>query len=307
LFWQHFTYFHATNNYDMLYSMTGFGRETVKFKDFTYTIEVRALNSKFLDLKVKLPNTFKDKEMEVRKSLENELLRGKVDINIESQTKGLDEALEIDATALENYFNSYQEVAKKHNISPAEGLAQMTKLPNVLVSKGNDDLDALWSHISEGIKNACKALMQFREDEGHSLYKTLLENSTAIADNLKLVEKPEAERIPLVKERILSKLQDFQLNDKLDQNRLEQELIYYIEKFDISEEKVRLAQHCQYFSEVLKNKDAQKGKKLGFIGQEMGREINTLGAKANNSDIQKIVVSMKDALEKIKEQTANVL
>ena len=291
----------------MIYSMTGYGKSEVSLSNATYNIELRALNSKFLDFKLKVPSTIKEFELSIRKIITDKIQRGKVELFISESNTTSDEGAQINATVLKNYFKQLTDVNIELGVATPIDITSLLRLPNVMASEEEEQDEDFKKKILAGVQEAAKALMKFRLDEGHSLLDELTLRTNNISQLLVDLETPENERVAYIRERITQKLNDLQLSDKFDENRLEQELVYYIEKFDIAEEKTRLVQHCKYFLEVLNNKDIQKGKKLGFIAQEMGREINTTGSKANNTDLQKIVVQMKDELEKIKEQVANVI
>ena len=288
--------------------MTGFGRASVELHNVSYDIEVRSLNSKFLDLKIRVPNSMRDLELELRTLISSLLHRGKVELSIESNSQSASDDVAINTTLLKKYYTALQDIADDLGITEKESLSSLLRLPNVIKSNEEAIDEDIKNAIINCIKEACKALILFRKEEGASLQADILQSISVIESQLTKVELYEQERIETVRERILTKINDLGLVETYDLGRLEQELIFYIEKLDVSEEKTRLSQHCRYFREVIGDTKAdQIGKKLGFISQEIGREINTLGSKANHIEIQKLVVDMKDALEKIKEQTANVI
>lgn len=293
----------------MLKSMTGFGRAETTIGNKKVTIEIKSLNSKGLDLNLKLPSFYRSKEVMVRTMLSIGISRGKCDfyINYEVLEGGNKNILNHDL--LKSYYQDLKAFASDNNLPNIEQidyLSIMMKMPDVMVSHSEDITDAEWKSTEELIHKAIEAFQNFRNEEGKSLYDDLLQRIESIASLLGQISQYENERIETVKERIQKNLQDISEPKNIDQNRFEQELIYYLEKYDVSEEKVRLKAHLDHFIQSM-NDDSDKGKKLGFISQEIGREVNTLGSKANHFEMQKIVVEMKDELERIKEQVLNVL
>jgi len=291
----------------MLKSMTGFGKATKSSNNKTVIVEIRSLNSKLLDLSIKSPVLFREKESEIKNIISKKLIRGKVDLQITIEYTGEEAPTEINKNLVKNYYKQLSEIAKDLNISISESSLQaIIRMPDVISTPNlelkKEDVDLLYSCLDEALMK----IDEFRAQEGSITEKDLKTNILNIEQLLKEVEEPEKLRVEKVKNRIRTNIEELIDKSKIDENRFEQELIFYIEKFDVSEEKVRLANHCKYFLETLQSKDAQ-GKKLGFISQEIGREINTLGSKANDAVIQKIVIQMKDNLEKIKEQTLNIL
>jgi len=291
----------------MLKSMTGFGKATKSSNNKTVIVEIRSLNSKLLDLSIKSPVLFREKESEMKNIISKKLVRGKVDLQITIEYTGEEAPTEINKNLVKNYYKQLSEIAKDLNISISESSLQaIIRMPDVITTPNlelkKEDVELLYSTLDEALNK----IDEFRTQEGAITEKDLKTNILNIEQLLKEVEEPEKLRVEKVKNRIRTNIEELIDKSKIDENRFEQELIFYIEKFDISEEKVRLANHCKYFLETLQSKDAQ-GKKLGFISQEIGREINTLGSKANDAVIQKIVIQMKDNLEKIKEQTLNIL
>jgi len=291
----------------MIKSMTGFGKHTVEVKNNVITIEIRTLNSKQLDLNLRSPINYKENELEARNLVSNFLQRGKIDVNINIEHKSAENAPVINAELAQHYYSELNSLSRKLGVdAPSNYLEMILKMPDVLATQQEEIDPEEWQLIQDGLTAACKSVDNFRTQEGKLIEEEFIIRIKTISGLLLKVEPYEIERAAKVKERIQTNLNNLSLENQPDQNRLEQEMIYYIEKLDISEEKSRLKKHCDYFVETLKDKDAQ-GKKLGFISQEIGREINTLGAKANDVNIQKIVVLMKDELEKIKEQLFNIL
>ncbi len=291
----------------MIKSMTGFGLISQDLGNVKYTVEIKSLNSKFLELSIKIPRAFADKEFELRNECSRLIERGKVNLNINiEQNEAKTAALGIDINLLQQYLGQLKEVSIKTD-QPANNLLQLALgLPDVMKYQEEKASEDEWKTVANLFKKAVDAFQQFRLDEGSVLENDLKLRISIILENLSKVETEEPVRINTIKERLNHFLAEAVGRENIDQNRFEQELIYYIDKLDITEEKIRLKAHCGYFLETLKNADAN-GKKLGFIAQEIGREVNTLGSKANNAVIQKLVVGMKEELEKIKEQLLNVL
>lgn len=290
----------------MIQSMTGFGKVTAELPSKKVTVEIKALNSKQLDLSTRIPSLYKEKEMELRGLLLQSLERGKVEFNIFIEYIGKDTPTQINVVAVENYYNQIKEVATKLDIAlPSDWFQTLLRMPDVLKSEVVEPDESEWEVVLQTVKGAIKQLCDFRIQEGAMLQKLFEQKVANIAALLKEVEKYEGERIDKIKARIMDNLQKVADKD-YDKNRFEQEMIYYIEKLDVNEEKNRLDNHLKYFLTTMESGHGQ-GKKLGFIAQEMGREINTLGSKSNHAEMQKIVVQMKDELEQIKEQVLNVL
>ncbi|MCS3871300.1 uncharacterized protein (TIGR00255 family) [Chryseobacterium ginsenosidimutans] len=285
----------------MILSMTGFGRAEGLFEGKKITIDIKSLNSKSFDLNIKIPLRYKEKEFEIRKILNDRLIRGKVDcyINIENLEETND--VKINKALIDSYMNQLREVAADG--PDFEYLKMAVRLPDAITSRPDEIGEGEWEMLASIVQNAVDRFMEFRTTEGKILHEELERNIQNIDKNLSEVIPYEEERITSVKERYQKTLKEF---ENVDETRFYQEMAYFTEKLDISEEKVRLTQHLKYYKEVMDNEDFN-GKKLGFISQEIGREINTLGSKANHAEIQKLVVMMKDDLEKIKEQTLNVL
>lgn len=285
----------------MILSMTGFGRSEGVFEGKKITVDLKSLNSKSFDLNIKIPLKYREKEFEVRKALNDQLLRGKVDcyINIESLNDTND--VTINHRLVKSYIDELKKIGGDG--PDFEYLKMAVRMPDVISTKSDQLSDDEWIYLRELIQEAIAKFDNFRETEGEILDQELTRNIKKIENYLSQVEPYEEIRMDAVKERYRKSLNEF---DQIDETRFYQEMAYYTEKLDIAEEKVRLTQHLKYYLEVMKNENFN-GKKLGFISQEIGREINTLGSKANHAEIQKLVVMMKDDLEKIKEQTLNVL
>ena len=289
----------------MIQSMTGFGRATLVLPKKKITVEVKSLNSKQVDINTRIPSFYKEKELEVRSLLTNTLRRGKIELAIFVENTGTDSQHKINKELVSSYMNTLKEVGLA-DVSSSALLTTAMRLPDAMkVEREEFDKDE-WKAVMNVVKEAVAALVDYRQSEGLSLEKDIKHQIATIDSLHNEVPKYEQERIITIKERISSKLTDVLQSVDFDRDRLEQEMIYFIEKFDVSEEKVRLKNHCEYFIETMNTGDFN-GKKLGFISQELGREINTMGSKANHTEIQKLVVEMKDALEKIKEQVLNVL
>ncbi|MCM1176186.1 MAG: YicC family protein [Bacteroidales bacterium] len=293
----------------MVKSMTGFGKAETTIENGKIYVEIRSLNGKTADIGIKTSLLPKDKEMTVRKMIAKELERGNIDLFMTYEPNTAGSAKTINTDAVIGYYRQIMEIGPQIGLSASTGseviLNAILKMPDVVDMKSADIInDSNWPAVEKCISDAIGHLKEFREKEGAILYRDVTAKVSNILACVDEVEKFEATRISAMRERILSRFAELKLEP--DQSRLESEMIYYIEKLDINEEKVRLRQHCRYFMDTIGN-DPFPGKKLGFIAQEMGREINTTGSKANSSDIQKIVVRMKDDLEKIKEQSLNIL
>ena len=281
--------------------MTGFGRAETVYKGKKITVDIKSLNSKNFDLNVKVPLRYKEKEFDIRKLLNDKILRGKVDCYISCESLEDSNEVTINQDIVKNYMTQLREVGS--DAPEFEYLKMAVRMPDVLSTKSSELEDDEWKALLEVVQESVDRFIEFRQTEGNQLAEEIEKIVQNIEYNLSEVAQYEEERIQPIKDRYLSALKNF---ENVDETRYYQEMVYFVEKLDISEEKVRLSQHIKYYLEVMKNEDFN-GKKLGFIAQEMGREINTLGSKANHSEIQKLVVEMKDDLEKIKEQTLNVL
>jgi uncharacterized protein (TIGR00255 family) len=291
----------------MIQSMTGFGRTTCDLAEKVVVIEIKSLNSKQLDLNLRLPPQYREKEMDLRNELVNRLKRGKVDVNVNIEYKEGRQAIQINAANVMNYYRQLKALSDEMGISSTDSLLQaIIRLPDAVVAEKEIPDAEEWDKFQYAFTLAIDELEQFRNQEGKALAFDIMNRINLIETLLTQVEPFEKERENTIRTKLSSSLLEFVPQESLDKNRFEQELIYYLEKFDISEEKTRLKHHCLYFVEVMKEPD-QVGRKLGFVAQEIGREINTIGSKANHSGIQKIVVMMKDELEKVKEQLMNIL
>lgn len=293
--------------YFMVLSMTGYGQASNEFKDKTIRVEIKSLNGKTSDIRCKVPGSYKEKEIQLRKLLMDKAYRGKFDFTLTIESDKGDDEYGLNKSLFKKYFHEVSELQKELNIPQGDITQAILKIPNVVGSINEDVDENEWSEVLNTTEMAINALNNFRAEEGTAAEKDLRQAANNISNLLQEVLQYEDGRLETLKERFRRNLEEFNHDEQADRNRFEQEIIYYIEKLDINEEKVRLTQHCKYFDEILNGTDTKIGKKLGFIAQEMGREINTLGAKANEKNIQKIVVSMKDSLEKIKEQIANIV
>lgn len=287
--------------------MTGYGKVVVSYKEKKINVEIKSLNSKALDLSTRIAPLYREKEMEIRQMISKALERGKVDFAIWIEKEEGADAAPINAALVANYYNQIKEISRQTGIpEPTDWYSTLLRLPDVTMRTDVEVLsDDEWEAATKAILLALSQLQEFRMQEGAALEKKFTEKINNISSLLKSIEPFEAERVPKIRQRIVEGLKNIP-EAEYDKNRLEQELIYYIEKLDISEEKQRLANHLKYFMETMTDGHAQ-GKKLGFIAQEMGREINTTGSKSNMAEMQNIVVKMKDELEQIKEQVLNVL
>ena len=286
--------------------MTGYGKAEGVVENKKISVEVRSLNGKFLDCSLRVPGLYRQKEMLVRSKAAKEVVRGKVDISISYESLEGEQNFFINKGLLKNYYQGLSEVSKELNISEENVLGTLMKMPEVMRSEKQKLSEGEWSGIEELIDEALVSFNSFRLAEGGVLQKEVEARINEITSLLVQVEPFESERIEAIKTRIRKNIDEIVSKDGFDQNRFEQELIFYMERYDITEEKVRLKAHCEHFITTMNEEQAQ-GKKLGFISQEIGREINTLGSKANHAEMQKIVVQMKDELEKIKEQSLNIM
>jgi uncharacterized protein (TIGR00255 family) len=287
--------------------MTGYGKAVVAFKEKKIHVEIKSLNSKQLDLNTRIAPLYREKEMEMRQMVAEALIRGKVDMSVWVEKDMAVDPTPINAQLVENYYQQIKTIAEKTGIpAPEDWFYTLLRMPDVLTKTDTEELDdEEWAVVKGGVAEALKNLVDFRTQEGAALQKKFAEKIDNIAKLMGEIEPYEKSRVEKIKARIIDGLQQIP-SAEYDKNRLEQELIYYIEKLDISEEKQRLANHLKYFRDTM-NEPAGQGKKLGFIAQEMGREINTTGSKSNQAEMQNIVVKMKDELEQIKEQVLNAL
>lgn len=285
----------------MIQSMTGYGKCILQLPSKKITIEIKSLNSKNLDLNARLPSVYREKELVIRNLLAKSLTRGKVDFNLYLEITGENTSSTINEQVVRNYMDQLSHISESEE---TELLKMAIRLPDALKTEREEIDETEFNKIIEGINDALKAIHTYRNDEGKVLEQDFRNRIETISSLLRDVKEIDPERLQQVRERLQKAVSE--LNEQVDANRFEQELIYYLEKYDITEEKVRLENHLSYFLESLNSKDSN-GKKLGFITQEIGREINTIGSKANYAPMQKLVVQMKDELEKIKEQALNVL
>ena len=291
----------------MLQSMTGFGRATKEINHKKIAVEIKSLNSKQSDVFVRMPSVYKEKELALRSLISNNLQRGKIEFNLHVELLEETPNLSLNQTLFKKYYEALDTAAKALNPNHNSDLvALVTKLPDVMKAERSELDKTEWKQITAVVELALQELNEFRNTEGTILANELTLRVNNISELLAQVKQYEQERIEKVRSKILNNLKEVVDESSINKDRFEQELIYYIEKYDVTEEKTRLSQHCNYFLETI-NANTSQGKKLGFICQEMGREINTLGAKANHVELQKIVVRMKDELEKIKEQLLNIL
>ena len=288
--------------------MTGYGKAVVAYKEKKINVEVKSLNSKSLDLSARIAPLYREKEMEIRRLLAQKLERGKVDFSLWVEKESTVDATPINAALIENYYKQIKAISESTGIpEPEDWFTTLLRLPDVTAKTEVEVLDEEeWEVAQQAINEAIEKLTEFRRQEGAALQKKFTEKIDNIANLLKSIEPFEKSRVPKIREKIIDGLKQIPEVD-YDKNRLEQELIYYIEKLDINEEKQRLTNHLKYFHETMKESGHGVGKKLGFIAQEMGREINTTGSKSNQAEMQNIVVKMKDELEQIKEQVLNAL
>ena len=288
----------------MLKSMTGFGKATVSLNDKKISVELRSLNSKGLDVYLKSPSIYKEKELPIRKIIGDGLERGKIECQIIEENAGSNSNITINSGLVKHYYSELKKISDELGESPSDLMTTVMRMPDVMKSEESSLNDEEWIALEKTIQEAVKEITAFRKQEGASLVNDFNNCLDNIENLLNEVPKYEDLRIDIIKERMRKGLE--KMAEKVDENRFEQELIYYIEKLDVSEEKTRLQHHLNYFRETMDSADAN-GKKLGFITQEIGREINTLGSKSYHAELQKIVVDMKDNLEKIKEQVLNTL
>lgn len=291
----------------MIKSMTGFGRSTLELPEKSISIDLKTLNSKQFDANLRLPPLYREKEGEIRLLLNTELERGKIELNINIDKNGESGSYQFNRTLARQYFLEMKNLADELGMElDQDVIPTLARMPDVLKAEQPALDKEEWEQVKEAIVETIKKLNRFREEEGAALEKDLQERVSIIEGLLVKIPPLEKKRIVTLRERLTKQLDELLPQESIDKNRFEQEVVFYLDKMDITEEKVRLKKHCEYFTETLALQESS-GKKLGFISQEMGREINTLGSKANDADIQKIVVLMKDELEKIKEQLFNIL
>ncbi len=291
----------------MIKSMTGYGKAEFETGNKKITVELKSLNSKQIDINTRIPMSYREKELEIRKEISEKLVRGKIDFSIFVEDHGAESNSAINGPVVINYVNQLGEIQKKLGLPVTELIiAPVMRLPDSVKTVFASPDEKEWEAVFIQIQSVIQSVIQFRIQEGEALSRDITANLAEIQHLFKQIDPFEEQRMANIKARILESLNQINVNGSVDKNRFEQELIYYLEKLDINEEKVRLTNHCDYFLETL-HSPGDSGKKLGFIAQEIGREINTIGSKANESHMQRIVVQMKDALERIKEQLLNVL
>jgi len=291
----------------MIKSMTGYGKETIVLPEKKITVEIKSLNSKQFDFNIRIPSFYREKEQEIRQLVAHRLVRGKVDFFLHAELSGSNNSYAINKSLALSYYRQLKDVEFDLDVdTKSDYLGLIMRMPDVLQAEDTELNAEEWIAIKTGLEQALININRFREEEGAILYDDISARIHTILNLMEQVTPFEEQRIGNVRQKLEKEMQTWIESGRADQNRFEQELIFYIEKLDITEEKVRLKRHCDYFLETMTAKDAQ-GKKLGFIAQEIGREINTMGSKANEANIQKIVVQMKDELEKIKEQLFNIL
>lgn len=291
----------------MLLSMTGFGSSRLEYDGRVYTIEIKSLNAKTTELRCRLPSGFNDREFQIRRIILEGAIRGRLELNITLTSNDSIDEQGLDIKLFKKYFFQLKELAEELNVDNADLINATMRIPGVTFGPNYEISEDEWGLLIKSIEEALISLKNFRREEGKALSKDLETRIRLIKQYLEHLCKFEEARIQRTRLRLKRNLEEFISDEKIDLSRFEQEVLYYLEKLDITEEKLRLAQHCDYFIEQLNNGEEEVGKILSFIAQEVGREINTIGAKAQDCDIQQYVVKMKDELEKIKEQLANVL
>ncbi len=289
-------------------SMTGFGKTQIQFENKKISVEIKSLNSKQADIFTKLPSMYKEKEIAVRNIISKKLERGKIDILVSVENLQEYKPSRLNKELFKSYYHEIKNINSELGIEVSDDsiFLALTRMPDISMQETEQISDLEWDSLYKAVEKACDNLIEFRKQEGTALGEDIINRISLIDNKIAEIELYESQRLETIKSRISSNLNEFFDTDKIDSNRFEQELLYYIERLDITEEKIRLHNHCQYFIAESKTSEAI-GKKLSFLVQEMGREINTLGSKANHAEMQKIVVQMKDELEKIKEQIMNVL
>jgi uncharacterized protein (TIGR00255 family) len=291
----------------LILSMTGFGKSTVYIREKLYTVEIKTLNSKTTDIRLRMPGLLSDREFSVRKMLQDQLVRGRVDLSIYQEGENGMAEFAFNSKLFKLYYDEIEKTTKAMGIKEADIFSAVMRIPAVISSGAEHITDDEWQLVYDAITKAMVELTNFRLNEGQVLAQDLKQRVMGIKNALPRIQTFEASRLERLRDRLKRNMEEYLNSDKIDANRFEQEIMYYLERIDITEEKIRLDQHCDYFLEQMIKDDPQVGKVLAFISQEMGREINTLGSKAQDSDIQQVVIMMKDELEKIKEQLANIL
>jgi uncharacterized protein (TIGR00255 family) len=291
----------------MLQSMTGYGKGIANSADAQILVEIRAVNSKYLDIRLKLPIHYKEKELEIRKLISEQIHRGKIEVNLTIHGSSGSEEFDLDLGLIKRYFRELRDLTKELDVNHADLLGSVLRLPNILIPSEQTVEEEEWKQVSRLFGEVIQNFRSYRKTEGIALEKDIRTRLKNILVLLEEIDPHEEDRKKALENRLKKHINEYLGSTTTDPNRMEQEILYYLEKLDITEEKVRLAQHCEYFFEQLDLEEEVKGRKLNFISQEMGREINTMGAKAQYSEIQRLVVKMKDELEKIKEQLANAV
>ncbi|MDG2450184.1 MAG: YicC family protein [Saprospiraceae bacterium] len=291
----------------MTYSMTGYGKATAQYDDKTYTVEIKTLNAKNSDVRMRVPVGFREYEIKLRQYILDKIVRGKTEMSLSVMADENDIENSLNVPLFKKYYKDLSELSNELKIENSDFVQSILRIPNIIKSSEYALSDSEWKFILNLCDKAVEDLNRFRKDEGTVLYNDLLSSIKQIEKLLKDITPYEEARIQQQREKMLKGLREHMSEQTVDHNRFEQEIIYYIEKLDIHEEKVRLSQHCKYFDEEINAPGISKGKKLGFLAQEIGREINTIGSKAQYSEIQKIVVEMKNELDQIREQLANLL
>ncbi len=290
----------------MIKSMTGFGKSLIELPNKSITIEIKSLNSKQLDINTRMPGIYREKDMNIRNLLARRLQRGKIDLFMQMELIGDAGSFNLNQELAMKYYHQLKGLSESiDQDTDTDFISILARMPDVFKAAKEELDESEWEQIMNGIIEAVDGIDQFRSGEGKELEQDMRQRISLIQEYLLAIEPYEKKRIETVRNKLENNLAQF-YSEAYDQNRFEQELIYYLEKLDVTEEKVRLKRHCEYFTETLEQPESQ-GKKLAFITQEVGREINTIGSKANDADIQKIIVQMKDELEKIKEQLMNIL
>ena len=287
--------------------MTGYGRAQGHYKDKKITVELRSLNGKVSDIRCKLPLEYKGKELELRKLINDNALRGKFDFAVSTDDNGIISNVGINKNLFKTYYNQLKELESELELSNSDYTQAILRIPNVVQAEAGEISDEEWEIVADLTQEAIKKLTTYRSVEGAATKLDLIERIEDIKKYHSSIQEHETPRLDKLKERLKKNVQDFSQNTNLDKNKMEQGILFYMEKMDINEERVRLDQHCDYFLKELEKETPLKGRKLSFIAQELGREINTMGAKAQYTPIQKLVVKMKNELEKIKEQMANLV
>lgn len=295
----------SKTNENALRSMTGFGKAEVQTANKKVTVEVKSLNSKQLDLNVRMPSLYREKELDMRGWLTERIQRGKADVLVYYESLDAEKRMSINKSLMESYYRDLKEVADKVGMTGGDFLNALIRIPDVMKPESQEMDEAEWTGVMSAVKEAYQRFDQYRSIEGAKLKEEFVMRIQLILKYRNALQAPLEARITKIREKLKSNLEELIPADKIDSNRFEQELIYYLERLDISEEQQRLLTNCEHFLEELDGES--QGKKLGFISQEIGREINTIGSKANDADMQRLVVQMKDELEKIKEQINNVL